>query len=112
MNREARKRLYDALQAGRMIAQFTDGRTFEDYESDAMLRAAVERKFEIIGEALKLAEVADASVVESIPDLRKIVGMRNRIIHGYDAVDNETIWNVVRVHLPQLSMQLAAALGE
>lgn len=65
MNREARKRLYDALQAGRMIAQFTDGRTFEDYESDAMLRAA-----------------------------------------------NETIWNVVRVHLPQLSMQLAAALGE
>lgn len=110
MNREARKRLYDALQAARLVALFTERRTFEEYESDPMLSAAVERKFEIIGEALRLAEAADPSVADAIPDLRKIVGMRNRIIHGYDAVDNETIWNVVQVHLPRLVAQLEPVL--
>ena len=76
-----------------------------------MLSAAVERKFEIIGEALRLAEDADETVTEMIPDLRKIVGMRNRIIHGYDAVDAETIWNVIEVHLPTLARQLEEVVG-
>lgn len=65
-----------------MIAQFTQGRTFDQYGADPMLRSAVERQFEIIGEALRLAEAADPTVAEIIPDLRKIVGMRNRIIHA------------------------------
>ncbi len=111
MNREARKRLHDALAACQLIAQFTAGRTLDDYDADPMLSAAVERKYEIIGEALRLAEMADPSVLDALPDLRKIVGMRNRIIHGYDAVDSETIWNVVEVHLPALAAQLEAALS-
>lgn len=108
MNREARKRLHDALEACRVIDRFTTGRTLAEYEADEMLSAAVERKFEIIGEALRLAEAADPSLTESVPDLRMIIGMRNRIIHGYDAVDSETIWNVVEVHLPRLAVQLEA----
>jgi uncharacterized protein with HEPN domain len=111
MRREARKRLLDALDACRLIEQFTSGQTFAEYDTNSMLSAAVERKFEIIGEALRLAEAADESVVEKIPDLRKIVGMRNRIIHGYDAVDSETIWNVVEVHLPALMMQIERILA-
>lgn len=111
MNRTARQRLFDALEACRLIAQFTRGRTLADYDADPMLSAAVERKFEVIGEALKLADIADPSVADAIPDLRMIVGMRNRIIHGYDAVDSETIWNVVQVHLPRLKDQLEAVIG-
>lgn len=110
MNRAARQRLHDALEACRLIAQFTAGRTLADYDADPMLSAAVERKFEIIGEALKLADAADASVVDRIQDLRMIVGMRNRIIHGYDAVDSETIWSVVQVHVPRLREQLESVL--
>ncbi|MBV9290050.1 MAG: DUF86 domain-containing protein [Hyphomicrobiales bacterium] len=52
MRREAKKRLYDVGQAAELIARFTAGKTFKDYLNDPMLRAATERKFEIIGEAL------------------------------------------------------------
>lgn len=110
MNREARKRLHDAREPCALIARFTQGRTFADYEADPMLSAAVERKFEIIGEALKLAAIADASVADAIPDLRKVIGLPNRIIHGYDAVDSEMIWNVVEVHIPSLARQIEAVL--
>lgn len=112
MNRVARQRLFDALEACRLIALFTASRTFVDYEADPMLSAAVERKFEIIGEALRLADSADESIVESIPELRLIVGLRNRIIHGYDVVDNETIWNVIQVHIPRLRRQLESVMGD
>jgi uncharacterized protein with HEPN domain len=111
MNNAARKRLYDAREACRLIATFTAGHSINDYEADPMMSAAVERKFEIIGEALRLAEADDPSLAEAIPDLRQIIGMRNRIIHGYDAVDSETIWNVITVHLPRLAAQLDAALA-
>lgn len=110
MNRQARQRLHDALEACRLIERFTLNRTFDEYEADAMLSAAVERKFEVIGEALRLADAADAAVADLIPDLRMIVGMRNRIIHGCDSVDDETIWNVVEVHIPRLARQIESAL--
>lgn len=85
----------DVLRAWRLIERFTAGRSLVAYEADPMLSAAVARKFEVVGEALKLADAADDAIVERIPDLRVIVGLRNRIIHGYDAVDSETIWNLV-----------------
>ena len=53
MNKEAKKRLVDGLTACRVIAQFVAGRTFEDYEANLMLRSAVERQFEILGESLR-----------------------------------------------------------
>ena len=52
MPRDARKYLYDIDQAAALIAQFTTGKNFEQYRKEPMLRAAVEREFEIVGEAL------------------------------------------------------------
>ena len=112
MNNEAKRRLQHALDACYLINQFVSGRTLEDYESDEMLRAAVERKFEIIGEALNQAEIADETVSDDIPDLRQIVGLRNRIIHGYEVIDNELIWRVTEVNLPRLTQQLESLLGK
>ena len=56
-----------------------------------MLRSAVERQFEIIGEALNQAEIEQPDLTMLIPDLRRIVGLRNRIIHGYDSVDDQLL---------------------
>jgi uncharacterized protein with HEPN domain len=84
-----KKRLLDALAACRAIQGFITDRAFADYERNLMLRSAVERQFEIIGEALNQAEMEDSELAAAIPDLRRIVGLRNRIIHGYDSVDDQ-----------------------
>ena len=87
MNEAARARLRDALRECEAIVGFVQGRTFDEYEQSLLLRSAVERQFEIVGEALRQAEIADASVVSRVSNLSKIVGLRNRLIHGYDLVD-------------------------
>src|SRR5688572_26434278 len=112
MTDETTKRLRDALAACRAIARFTEGLDFPAYEASELVRSAVERKLEIVGEALKRAEDEDAALVEQVPDLRKIVGLRNRVIHGYDAVDDEIIWDVVRHKLPALEQQIIELLPE
>lgn len=106
------KPLRDALAACRAIAMFTKGVDFDGYEASDLLRSGVERKLEIVGEALKRADAADATLVEQVPELRGIVGLRNRIIHGYDAVDDEIVWDIVQSKLPALARTLAAVLGD
>ncbi len=87
------------------------GRTFVEYEGDLMLRSAVERQFEIIGEALNHAELEQPELTTLIPDLRRIVGLRNRIIHGYDSVDDQLLWQTVQAHVPSLAQQLEQLLA-
>ena len=106
-----KKRLLDALEACHAIQGFVAGRSFADYERDLMLRSAVERQFEIIGEALSHAEIEQAELTTLIPDLRRIVGLRNRIIHGYDSVDDQLLWQTVHAHLPPLAHQLEQLLA-
>ena len=112
MTSAARSRLADALRACRAIGAFVAKRTFAEYEGSLLLRSAVERQFAIDGEALRQAEVADPAVVANVSHLRRIVGLRNRIIHGYDLVDQELLWAIVRDELPALMAQLTAALAE
>ncbi|MEZ4664220.1 MAG: HepT-like ribonuclease domain-containing protein [Caldilineaceae bacterium] len=106
MNNQARKRIHDAIQACLAIEQFSDGADFEGYMANAMMRSAIERQIEIIGEALNLALQADASLEESLPEAYKIIGMRNRIIHGYDSVDHMIVWDVVQTKIIILRLQL------
>jgi uncharacterized protein with HEPN domain len=75
-----------------------------------LLRSAVERQFEIVGESLSKAEDIDPSLTEQIPDIRRIIGLRNRIIHGYDTVDNQIVWDIVHTELPKLIDQLELLL--
>jgi uncharacterized protein with HEPN domain len=76
-----------------------------------MLRSAVERQYEIIGEALNHAELEQPDLATVIPDLRRIVGLRNRIIHGYDSVDDQLLWQTVQTHVPSLAQQLEQLLA-
>ncbi len=97
-----KQRIHDAIEACRAIQHFAEGVSFDDYADDLMLRSAVERQFEILGEALNLASTANPDIGTTLPDLPKIVGMRNRIIHGYDSVDDEIVWDAVQHHVPSL----------
>jgi uncharacterized protein with HEPN domain len=112
MNVETKRRLLDALEAGHAIRQFSAGIDFKAFLADEMRQAALERKFEILGEALHRAEQSDPELGDGLPELRRIIGMRNRIIHGYDAVDEEILWDAVQFKIPLLSEQVLVALRE
>lgn len=112
MNEKTKKRLHDALVACRAIQQFADERSFAAYERDLMLRSAVERQLEIIGEALGQARHADETLETRLPKLARIVALRNRVIHGYDTVDDEIIWDIAQTNVPELIEQLKTLLAE
>jgi len=111
MTSALKQRIHDGIEACRAIERFTDGVSFDEYAGDLMRRSAVERQFEILGEALKLASATDPDIETALPDLPGIVGMRNRIIHGYDAVDDEIVWDAVQHHVPSLLRALSALLA-
>jgi uncharacterized protein with HEPN domain len=111
MRLETRKYLFDMQQAAEHIARFTAGRTFEDYAADLMLRSAVERQFEILGEALGKLRKLDLELAGRIPDHRRIIAFRNVLVHGYDAILDEVVWGVVETQLPSLRVTLAKLLA-
>ena len=85
--------------------------TLDAFLESELLRSAVERQLEIIGEALGIAAREDETVQQSIPDIPKIVSLRNRLIHGYDTVDPELVWDVIQTNVPRLQKQLDDQLG-
>jgi uncharacterized protein with HEPN domain len=102
MQPEAKTLLLDIRNAVRLISRFTQGRSFEDYTVDPMLRSAVERQFEIVGEALNQLLKIDPSTAAQIADYRKIIAFRNILIHGYAVVLNELVWGIVETRVPGL----------
>jgi uncharacterized protein with HEPN domain len=73
----------------------TAGRSLADFDSNLILRSAVERQFEILGEALNGLDHVDATLAARIPDRRQIVAFRNILIHGYAVIDRAHVWRVV-----------------
>lgn len=112
MQLEAKKYLHDMRVAAGLIANFTRGKSLADYEADAMLRSAVERQFEIIGEALAHLARLDQSLVHRIREHARIIAFRNILIHGYAEVDHRIVWDIVESKLPTLRSDLDAVLGE
>lgn len=97
--------LLDILRAGERIISATVERSFDEYRANWLLRAAVERQFEIIGEALARAKRIDPELVDRIADSDKIIAFRNQVIHGYDSVDHEIVWGIIERYLPPLLEQ-------
>jgi uncharacterized protein with HEPN domain len=108
---ESRKYLWDASSAAARIVRFIGKRTFDDYLEDEMLRAAVERQFEIIGEALSRLRRVDPDAAAAIPDLGRIVAFRNILIHAYAMVDDHLVWGVIESGLPKLCAVLDQLLA-
>ena len=109
MNDEVKKYLYDISESIDSIEKYLgDNRDFDIYLSNKMLRRAIEREFEIIGEALTRIERIKPDI--EISSKRKIINMRNRVIHGYDKIDNEIIWGTIVRHLPTLKKEISKLL--
>lgn len=106
MRPEARKYLYDIGEPCRKLEQFTQGRSLADYVADELLQSAVERQFEVIGEALNRLDKADSQLAQSIPDFRRIIAFRNILIHGYATIRHDTVWGVVESDLSVLSRHI------
>ena len=102
MRLESKKILEDVRSAAAHILDFTSGKTFDDYANDEMLQSAVERQFEIIGEALNRLSKIDAQTVSKISYFERIVSFPNILIHGYDVVDSAVVWDVIQQDLPKL----------
>ncbi len=104
--------LYDILSSINEIeSYFVDTpKLFEIYQNDLKTKRAVERNIEIIGEAMSRILKEDNHI--EISNSRKIVDVRNRIIHGYDSVSDDVIWGIVIKNLPVLQKEVEALLGE
>ena len=112
MRLEARKFLYDIHRAAGLLKEFTRGKTFDDYQREAMLRSAVERQFEIIGEAMTNLAKIDGSTVSKITHYQRIIAFRNILIHGYSNVDDRLVWDVLKTNLCTLSREVDTLLEE
>jgi uncharacterized protein with HEPN domain len=112
MTNKTRTSLFDALDSCRAIRRYTDGVDFAAYLRDNMMRDAIERRLGIIGEAPHHAEALDPSLADQLPELRRIVGLRNRVIHAYFDVNPAIVWDIVVNRLPSLQERLAKLLTE
>lgn len=112
MQRDPRAWLWDVREACAAIESFVQGLDAGGYARSELVHSAVERKFEVIGEALNQLSRADAAMSARIPHLPQIVAFRNQLIHGYALVDHDTVWGVIQQSLPQLHQVVAQLLGE
>lgn len=105
MDNEIKKHLFDIKESVDSIENYLGEKPdFNVYKSDKMLRRAVEREFEIIGEAINRIDKIDPEI--SISSKKQIISMRNRVIHGYDKIDDEIIWGTIVRHLPILKKEI------
>jgi uncharacterized protein with HEPN domain len=102
--------LSDILAACDLLADFTKGKTFEDYAADALLRSAVERQLEIVGEALRVAVQHRPELATQITDVPAIIAFRNQLTHAYSAVDHRTVWGLLERRVPQLRSEVEPLL--
>ena len=103
--------MQDLVTAADAIGGFVAGRTLDSYKADLMLRSAVERQFEILGEALARALRLDPELHERLPAARGAIDFRNVIANEYDALAAATVWDIARNELPALAVDVATELA-
>ncbi len=112
MRREAKKLLYDICVAADYLEQFVVGKSLHDFGEDELLKSAVERKFEIIGEADTQLSRLDPETVGRISEYRRIISLRNILVHGYTMVDDRIVWDLLEIKLPMLRKEAQDLLDE
>jgi len=110
MARDPATYVWDAHAAVTRIRRFTTGRRLDDHLAADMLRSAVERQFEIVGEALAALRRTSPALATTIPHLDRIVAFRNVLIHEYASVDDRLVWGVVEQSLDSLETALRRLL--
>ena len=102
------KWIYDINFALIEIESYFEGKdkNFFTYRENIMLKRAIERDLEIIGEAINRILKKDPSFVNRIKDAKAIIGLRNQVIHAYDNISDEIIWSILINHIPKLRIEI------
>ena len=106
------KLLVDALGAIDAVADFVAGVSLAQYLADKMRRSAVERQLEILGETCSRLAKLEPNWVKTVTNLKFAIDLRNRIIHGYDSVDDEIVYLTAVDDLDSLKTDLSRLLAE
>ncbi|MBA2674875.1 HepT-like ribonuclease domain-containing protein [Ramlibacter sp.] len=106
------KLLLDAIEASRTAREFLGAQSIEDYLADKKSRSAIERQLEILGEACGRIAKLEPAWLEALEGLRFAIGLRNRIIHGYDGIDHGIVYQTVCDDLPPLEAELVRLLDQ
>ncbi|MCX7783073.1 MAG: DUF86 domain-containing protein [Meiothermus sp.] len=112
MANKTRLWLEDILEAAGHIEGFLDACTLEDYLENEMLRSAVERKLEIIGEAMNRLVKRAPQVAQRIGAFRQIIAFRNLLAHEYDQISHGLVWQIVQQDLPVLRNEVRSLLEQ
>ncbi len=114
MDERILKWLYDIkLSIEEINSFFQNGKLdFFEYRKNVMLKRAVERDLEIIGEAVNRILKRDDSYESKISEAKSIIGLRNQVIHAYDNISDENIWSILINHLPKLEVEVNDLINE
>ena len=111
MERDTNTYLYDIIQSCQTIRKFTTNVDLQTYSTNLLIKSAVERQFIIIGEALNRIKQIDLVMYNHIPHAERIIGFRNIIVHGYNIVSDQLVWQIVQTHLSELISLCNTLLG-
>jgi uncharacterized protein with HEPN domain len=111
MDHDPKAYLFDIRQACDEIKKYTEGMSFKEYSANSMAKAAVERKFLVIGEAMTRLKKEFPEILDKITDHEKVIGFRNVLVHGYDMVDDATVWSAIKDNMPTLRQEIDEMIG-
>lgn len=111
MKREPIAYLEDIIEAGNSVVDFTNKLNIQSYKENKLIRSAVERQFEIIGEALKELKKDCPEHFDKISEASRIISFRNVIAHGYAFISDKLVWEVVKTKLPTLLSEVEKILS-
>ena len=104
---KVRALLFDIQHAALGVQSFVDNRTIDDLHGDLMLRSAIERQFEIMGEAMARLRNESPETCEKISEYPGVIKFRNVLIHGYDTINNDITWKIIQEKLPILLREVS-----
>jgi len=112
MSVDPRKFLCDIRDGAKFVSEALEKRVREDLDCDQLLRFAVERELITIGEALSQLHRVAPEIAEQINDWKDIIGFRHVLVHGYDILDMDVMWDVIQDDLPKLIEKVESLLAE
>jgi uncharacterized protein with HEPN domain len=110
MHLKSAKLVEDIRDAAAFILEVTAQMNSETFSANRLVRQAVERNFQIIGEAARRLADTDAGTAARIGPAPRIIAFRNIIVHGYDAMDYDVVWSVIENDVPDLARRAADLL--
>ena len=111
MRRDPRAYLWDIEQGCVNVQSFLSGISLAEYQSNLLLRSAIERQLQNIGEALAQLAKLDPELAARVPDYRQLIGFRNVLVHGYATLNHDEVWRAIAESLPPLHSTANALLA-